>query len=49
MGRDAGHIALNAGIGAGAEEILIPEEDLGLERLLESLKKKLLVNHQVLL
>ncbi len=39
MGRDAGHIALNAGIGAGAEEILIPEEDLGLERLLESLEK----------
>ena len=24
MGRDAGHIALNVGIGAGAEEILIP-------------------------
>lgn len=39
MGRDAGHIALNAGIGAGAEEILIPEEDLGLDRLVESLKK----------
>lgn len=39
MGRDAGHIALNAGIGAGAEEILIPEEDMGLERLLASLKK----------
>jgi len=39
MGRDAGHIVLNAGIGAGAEEILIPEEDLGLERLIESLKK----------
>ena len=39
MGRDAGHIALNAGIGAGAEEILIPEEDLGLDRLLESLKR----------
>ena len=39
MGRDAGHIALNAGIGGGAEEILIPEEELGLERLLESLKK----------
>lgn len=38
MGRDAGHIALNAGIGAGAEEILIPEENLGLDRLLESLK-----------
>ena len=39
MGRDAGHIALNAGIGAGAEEILIPEENMGLERLLESLQK----------
>lgn len=39
MGRDAGFIALNAGVGAGAEEILIPEEDLGLDRLLESLKK----------
>ncbi|MBN9286112.1 MULTISPECIES: 6-phosphofructokinase [Flavobacterium] len=39
MGRDAGHIALNAGIGAGAEEILIPEENLGLERLLQSLRK----------
>ena len=39
MGRDAGHIALNSGIGAGAEEILIPEENLGLERLVESLKR----------
>jgi 6-phosphofructokinase 1 len=39
MGRDAGHIALNVGVGAGAEEILIPEEDLGLERLLESLNR----------
>ncbi|MGJ8742940.1 6-phosphofructokinase [Polaribacter sp.] len=39
MGRDAGFIALNAGVGAGAEEILIPEEDLGLDRLLESLQK----------
>ncbi|SDS07975.1 6-phosphofructokinase [Polaribacter sp. KT25b] len=39
MGRDVGHIALNVGIGAGAEEILIPEEDLGLERLLESLNR----------
>jgi 6-phosphofructokinase 1 len=39
MGRDAGFIALNAGVGAGAEEILIPEQDLGLDRLLESLKK----------
>jgi len=39
MGRDVGHIALNAGVGSGAEEILVPEEDLGLDRLLESLKK----------
>lgn len=39
MGRDVGHIALNAGVGAGAEEILIPEEDLGVERLIESLKR----------
>ena len=39
MGRDVGHIALNAGVAAGAEEILIPEENLGLERLLESLKR----------
>ncbi len=38
MGRDAGHIALNTGIGSGAEEILIPEENLGLDRLLESLR-----------
>ena len=39
MGRDAGFIALNSGVGAGAEEILVPEEDLGLDRLLESLKR----------
>ena len=39
MGRDTGAIALNAGIGAGAEEILVPEEDHGIERLLESLQR----------
>lgn len=39
MGRDAGFIALNSGVGAGAEEILIPEEDQGLDRLLDSLKR----------
>lgn len=39
MGRDAGDIALNAGIGAGAEEILIPEQNRGRERLLESLSE----------
>lgn len=39
MGRDVGHIALNAGVGAGAEEILIPEEDMGIDRLVESLER----------
>ncbi|MCB0465468.1 MAG: 6-phosphofructokinase [Aequorivita sp.] len=39
MGRDAGDIALNAGIGAGAEEILIPEQNMGRERLIESLSR----------
>jgi len=39
MGRDAGHIALNCGIGAGAEEILIPEENIGLPKLLEKLQR----------
>jgi 6-phosphofructokinase 1 len=39
MGRDAGDIALNAGIGAGAEEILIPEFDMGRDRLIESLRR----------
>ena len=39
MGRDAGDIALNAGIGAGAEEILIPEQNMGKDRLVESLKR----------
>ena len=39
MGRDAGHIALNTGVASGAEEILIPEENLGLDRLIQSLKR----------
>ena len=39
MGKDAGHIALNTGVAAGAEEILIPEENLGLRRLIKSLKR----------
>jgi len=38
MGRDVGLVALNSGVGAGAEEILIPEQNLGLDRMLESLK-----------
>lgn len=39
MGRDAGDIALNSGVAAGAEEILIPEEDNGVANLLASLEK----------
>lgn len=38
MGRDAGHIALNAGIAAGAEEILIPEIHSGVRSLVDTLK-----------
>ena len=39
MGRDAGHIAVNAGIAGGAEDILVPEQDLGVDRLIKSLKR----------
>lgn len=39
MGRDAGFIALNSGIGGGAERILIPEESTPIEELLEDLEK----------
>jgi len=40
MGRDAGDIAISAGIGGGAEEILIPEKpDFSIERLIESLDR----------
>ncbi len=37
MGRDSGCIALNAGVGGGAEAILLPEIDSGIETLLEEL------------
>ena len=39
MGRDAGYIALYAGIGAGSEEVLIPEQERGLEYLISSLDR----------
>ncbi len=38
MGRDAGFIALNAGMAGGAEEVLIPEKNIGIEQLIETLK-----------
>ena len=40
MGRDAGHIALNSGIAIGAQEILIPEQNKGIDELILSLKKR---------
>ena len=38
MGRDAGHIALNPGIAIGAQEILVPEHNIGIQGLIQSLK-----------
>ena len=39
MGRDAGLIALNSGIGVGAEEILIPETKTYIDDLIKQLQK----------
>jgi len=39
MGRNAGFLALYSGIAGGAEEILIPEENIGIDRLVESLRR----------
>ncbi|WDF56665.1 6-phosphofructokinase [Mucilaginibacter sp. KACC 22063] len=38
MGRDAGCIALRAGISTGAEAILLPEKETAIEELIEGLK-----------
>ncbi len=40
MGRDAGFIAVNAGIGSAAAAILIPEKKMPIERLIERLKAR---------
>jgi 6-phosphofructokinase 1 len=40
MGRDAGHIALNAGIAGGADIILIPEIPYSLENICHHIKKR---------
>ncbi len=40
MGRDAGHIALNAGIAGGADIILIPEIPYQLDNLCRHIKKR---------
>jgi 6-phosphofructokinase 1 len=39
MGRDAGYIALNAGIGGGAEAIMLPESELAIGDLISKLEK----------
>ena len=40
MGRDAGHIALNAGIAGGADIIMIPEIPYKLENICQHIKKR---------
>lgn len=40
MGRDAGHIALNAGIAGGADVILIPEISYSIEKICEQIGKR---------
>jgi ATP-dependent phosphofructokinase / diphosphate-dependent phosphofructokinase len=40
MGRDAGHIALNAGIAGGADIILIPEIPYNLENICKHIKQR---------
>jgi 6-phosphofructokinase 1 len=39
MGRDAGYLALHAGIGGGAGSILIPENNVTVEDLIKTLKR----------
>jgi phosphofructokinase-like protein len=39
MGRDAGHIALNAGIAGGADVILIPEIPYNVERVCDKIRR----------
>ncbi len=39
MGRNSGFIALNTGIGGGAESILVPENDTAIDALIDTLKR----------
>lgn len=39
MGRHAGYIALHAGIGSGAESILIPETETSIDKVVDHLRK----------
>ena len=51
MGRDAGHIALNAGIAGGADIILIPEIDYTIDGVIEKLYeiKKNKIGHSLII
>lgn len=40
MGRDAGHVALYAGIAGGADAILVPEHKFDLDAVIEKIKKR---------
>ena len=51
MGRDAGHIALNAGIAGGADIILIPEIKYSIDGIIKKLNsmKKYDVQHSLII
>ena len=50
MGRDAGHIALNAGIAGGADVILIPEIKYSIDGIIKKLNnmKKQDIQHSLI-
>ena len=43
MGRDAGHIALNAGIAGGADAILIPEIKYSIDGIIKKLNSMITI------
>ena len=51
MGRDAGHIALNAGIAGGADVILIPEIKYSIDGIIKKLNsmKKHDIQHSLII
>lgn len=40
MGRDAGHVALYAGIAGGADTVLVPEHDFNIDEVIDRIKKR---------
>ena len=49
MGRDAGDLALWAGLAGGAETIIIPEETYNMEEIIERLKSGSIVEKNIVL